>query len=355
MPYSFLAFSVATFLPVPFLLISALFGGAASIWALLYIIAIMPIVDVMLQKFGQPGAEEEIEDADLLSQALAFVHFVLLFATVWSLAGHSNSLFSFTGLALFLATGMFLGQVSNSNAHELIHRGPRLLRLMGRWIYISLLFGHHSSAHPLVHHVHVATPNDPNTARFGESFYRYFPRAWLGAFHAGLEVEKRRLTQKDLPEWHWSNPYISYIGGAIAMLAVSAWLAGPLGVLIHLALAFHAQWQLMMSDYVQHYGLKRQTRADGSYEPVNIRHSWNAPHILSSLWMLNAPRHSDHHANPAKGYAELRLPSEGSAPMLPYSLTVMGSIALSPRLWRKVMHPRLAKWQAQEDRLRAVA
>jgi alkane 1-monooxygenase len=30
-------------------------------------------------------------------------------------------------------------------------------------------------------------------------------------------------------------------------------------------------------NYVEHYGLERKKDADGMYEPVNIRHSWNAP------------------------------------------------------------------------------
>ena len=30
-------------------------------------------------------------------------------------------------------------------------------------------------------------------------------------------------------------------------------------------------------NYIEHYGLERKKDKDGTYEAVNIRHSWNAP------------------------------------------------------------------------------
>jgi alkane 1-monooxygenase len=61
--------------------------------------------------------------------------------------------------------------------------------------------------------------------------------------------------------------------------------------------------------------------------------------------MLNAPRHSDHHAHPSRPYAVLRL-SDG--PLLPRSLPVMAGVALFPRRWRRMMDPLVAKWQAAD-------
>ena len=99
------------------------------------------------------------------------------------------------------------------------------------------------------------------------------------------------------------------------------------------------QAQLLLSDYVQHYGLTRAFAPDGRPEPVGDRHSWNAPQRFSAAMMLNAPRHSDHHAHPARPYP-------GAAPAartrrLPWSLPMMANVALVPPLWRRMMHPRL--------------
>jgi len=99
-----------------------------------------------------------------------------------------------------------------------------------------------------------------------------------------------------------------------------------------------------MSDYVQHYGLRRTVGPDGRPEPVGPRHSWNAPHWFTSALMLNAPRHSDHHAHPSRPYPELTLPAPDTAPTLPHSLPVMACLALWPSQWRRVMDPRARLW-----------
>jgi alkane 1-monooxygenase len=109
-----------------------------------------------------------------------------------------------------------------------------------------------------------------------------------------------------------------------------------------LSLCLYAQTQLLLSDYVQHYGLRR-AEVNGRAEPVGPQHSWNAPNPFSSALMLNAPRHSDHHARPARPYPGLELNRE-TMPILPYSLPMMAVIALVPPLWRRVMDKRARSW-----------
>jgi alkane 1-monooxygenase len=345
MPRSFLAFAIATIFPLPFLAMGSLVGGWMIWLALIYITLFIAGVDEFVPSLDRDGSAASDEEADTLCLTLALAHFGLLFVCVWSLAGGSVRLFSVDGAALFVAAGLFMGQVSNSNAHELIHRKARGLRHVGRWIYISLIFGHHASAHPAVHHVYVATPLDPNTSRMNEGFYRFFGRAWLGGYRAGLLVEEDRLTRTDRTVWDIRNPYWIYIGGAAVMLMISAAIAGWRGVAVHLALAGFAQTQLMLSDYVQHYGLERKSLQEGGYEPVSSLHSWNSPHWLSSLWMLNAPRHGEHHAHPATSFPQLENVARGAAPTLPYGLPVMACIALIPPLWRRVMNPHTKAWR----------
>ena len=132
---------------------------------------------------------------------------------------------------------------------------------------------------------------------------------------------------------------------ALFALLVAIGLGGLTSAILYFFLCVFAQSQLMISDYVQHYGLQRQSH-DGRPEPVSDRHSWNAPHRFTSHMMLNAPRHSAHHAHPDRRFVALTLPDPDRAPMLPYSLPAMSVIALAPPLWRRVMHPRLANWRA---------
>lgn len=331
-------FTIATLTPLPLIMLAALTGGWWALLAPLYMTLMTASLDEMVKRITPTVPEAEFPVADRLSVAIALGQFCLLGAVTY---GTGHGLSSWEKVGVFVATGLYLGQVGNSNAHELIHRGSRFLHDLGMWAYISVLFGHHTSAHVLIHHRFVATKSDPNSARKGESFYRFAPRAWIGSFRAGLRAESERLKRAERASWR--HPYIIYIGGALLMICAAYLIGGKIGLFWYLAIAGFAQVQLLMSDYVQHYGLQRHVTEDGKAEPVAGRHSWNCPHWFSSALMLNAPRHSDHHAHPARPYPALEL---GENPMLPRSLPVMACVALYPRFWRKVMDPRAAKWRS---------
>jgi alkane 1-monooxygenase len=337
-------FALCTLLPVALIALGAIFGGWLAGLALIYMTMLAYGIDQLILRVEPALSEDDTaQDADQLSTILAISHFFLMALLVFALGGGTG--ISLTASAvIFLAAGLFFGQVSNSNAHELIHRNSRLLRNLGKWVYISLLFGHHTSAHPKVHHRWVATPDDPNTAQEGESFYEFAPRAWVGAFVAGYEMEKHDQARS---QKRTLNPYYIYVSGAVAMLILSLWIGGIGGMIAYVLLCLHAQTQLLLSDYVQHYGLKREQRGDGTYAPVTAHHSWNAKQWFTSHMMLNAPRHSDHHAHPMRPYPSLSLPDKTQAPLLPYSLPIMATIALIPSLWNRVMGRALTKWRAQ--------
>ncbi len=328
-------FTLATLTPLPLVLAASAFGGIWALAALVYMTALAAGLDALVARVTPAGKGEEFPAANALSITLALGHFAVLAAAIAGLSG--DWLGSWEKAALFLSAGMFLGQVGNSNAHELIHRPGRGLRRLGRMVYRSHLFGHHGSAHLLVHYLAVATRDDPNTARAGESFYRFASRAWQGSFRKGFLAESERLARRG--GGFWQHPYFGDLLATMALVAAALAFGGPAALAAFLGLSAYATVQLLMSDYVQHYGLTRAMRENGKPEPVGPQHSCDSAHWFTSGLMLNAPRHSDHHLNPQKPYPALDLIG---APRLPFSLPVMAALALMPRLWRRVMDPRLA-------------
>ncbi|MDU8911319.1 alkane 1-monooxygenase [Aestuariicoccus sp. MJ-SS9] len=321
-------------------LLLALTMGLGGLWAglaLAYITVFTFFMDKIAALAAPDTPGQAFPAGTGLSVALGLVHFPLLFGGVHVLA--TGPLPLIDKVLLFSALALFLGQVSNSNAHELIHQGRRGLRRLGVAVYCSLLFGHHASAHVRVHHVHAATDRDPNSARLGEGFWRYALRAWRGSLVEGWRAERALRARGSGSGWH---PYAVYAAGALASLAAAFAVAGMPGVPVLLALAGYAQLQLLLSDYVQHYGLRRRVTGDRP-EPVGPQHSWNAPQGFSSALMLNAPRHSDHHAHPARPYPGLGIDRQ-AMPILPHSLPVMAVLALAPPVWRRVMDRRARAW-----------
>ena len=145
------------------------------------------------------------------------------------------------------------------------------------------------------------------------------------------------------------NPYVIYMIGAALSVTIAGVLAGVWGVVALCFISFHALFQLMLSDYVQHYGLRRGVLSDGKIEPMGPSHSWNAPHPYSAALMMNAPRHSDHHMHPTRDFSSLAH-CRDTMPTLPHSLPVTGALALVPSLWMRTMDPRVRQWVENPER-----
>ena len=135
------------------------------------------------------------------------------------------------------------------------------------------------------------------------------------------------------------------IASAAIATAVGA-LWGPSAVGFWAAVAAIAIFELEVVNYVEHYGLARARRADGRWEPVDARHSWNANSTVLNAVLFNLQRHSDHHAHGGRPYVSLD--SVAHAPQLPAGYGAMVLLALVPPAWRAVMHPRLDRQAAIE-------
>jgi alkane 1-monooxygenase len=330
-------YAIASLTPAALLALACFFGGPWPLAALLSITVLVFLLDRIARQL--PTRDTTGRGLSLI---LAAAHFALLPLVIWGLAGDSG-LGVGDKVLIYLGAGLFFGQISNSNAHELIHASTRWPRRIGTMLYCSLLHGHHVSAHLRVHHIHAATDADPNSARLGEGFYAYALRVLRGEFMAGLHADsKQRARAAD--QSARPHPYVGYLAGGALTLGCAALIAGWGGMLALLAIAFYAQMQLLLSDYVQHYGLRRHLRADGRMEPVGPQHSWNAPAWYSSAMMLNAPHHSDHHMRPARAFPALEVTPD-TMPVLPRSLPVMAVLALVPPVWRRIMDRRVARWQ----------
>jgi alkane 1-monooxygenase len=330
------AFAAATLAPLALLALGAALGGlwlwAALLWLWLLSLTLDQLLP-LVETDAPDGAEFPAADPLLIALGAA-----TLLLPALAIAGATGDVLSTPEkVALVFSTGLWLGQIAHPAAHELIHRSDRRHVTLGIAAYATMMMGHHASSHRLVHHRHVATPRDPASAPKGRGFWRYLPRAALGGFVEGLRAENslRARHAKGL------HPYALYALLSATSLSLATLIGGGSGLALALLLAAHAQVQVHLSDYVQHYGLTRAMGPDGKPEPVNARHSWNTAHWFTSALLLNAPRHSDHHAHPSRPYPALRLPDD--APRLPWPLPLAATIALIPPLWRRLMKPHLAR------------
>jgi len=205
---------------------------------------------------------------------------ITIFGAIWYVGLREFS--TAETLGLFFGIGVISGTIGINYAHELMHQRNRLERWLADLLLASVLYNHFRSEHLLVHHRYVATPKDPVTARYNESFYRYFPRVLVQCFVSAWRAEAALLARKDLPAFHRSNPFLRYAGLQFAMLLGAFVIGGWTGVGLFLFQAVTAIWQLELVNYVEHYGLTRRHLGAGKYEHVQPRHSWNAAQKAST-------------------------------------------------------------------------
>jgi len=274
------------------------------------------------------------------------VQFVMLFSLLWYVP-QAEHLSSFERIVIFFGIGVVSGTIGINYSHELMHQKNKLERWLGDILLAMVLYSHFRSEHLLVHHSYVATPRDPVTARYNESFYKFYPRVLRQSFLSALRAEAQKLAKKDMPATARANPFWTYAALQLLFVILAVAVGGWSGLGLFLIQAGTAIWQLELVNYVEHYGLTRKHLGDGKYEHVRPHHSWNAAHRVSNWLLINLQRHSDHHYKPDRRYPVLQTYSESEAPNLPYGYPVMTIFAMIPTIWRRVMNPRVRAWRSK--------
>jgi alkane 1-monooxygenase len=240
------------------------------------------------------------------------------------------------GLAFTMA---MVSGIAINTAHELGHKRASLERWLSKVALAQSGYGHFFIEHNRGHHVRVATPEDPASARLGESFWAFLPRTVVGSLRSSWELECERLRRTGSGPWTVKNDILNAwamtLALYVALIAAFGWVVLPY-LLIQSVVGASL---LEVVNYLEHYGLLRSRREDGRYERTRPEHSWNSNNVASNVLLYHLQRHSDHHANPTRRYQALRHMDD--APQLPTGYAGMIVLALVPPVWRRVMDHRL--------------
>jgi alkane 1-monooxygenase len=269
---------------------------------------------------------------------------LVLACWLWS----SGKLSTIDDIGLALTMGMVSGIAINT-AHELGHKRASSERWLSKVALAQSAYGHFFIEHNRGHHVRVATPEDPASARLGESFWAFLPRTVSGSLRSALEIEREHLTRDGRRFWSPRNDILGAWAMTVVLFGVLCIVFG-LVVLPYLLIQAVVGFSLLeFVNYLEHYGLLRGRREDGRWERTAPEHSWNSNSVASNVLLYHLQRHSDHHANPMRRYQALRHFDE--APQLPTGYAGMIVTAAFPPLWRRVMdHRVLAHYDGDVER-----
>lgn len=291
--------------------------------------------------FERRQPEEALPDwpFDILVYALALIHFVMLAGLIHLFL--NQSLFSMDTITVIIVVGGSSG-FSIITAHELIHRQSAQARWLGRLMLASVLYEHFYTEHLRGHHVRVGLPEDPATARYGETFTEFWRRTVPGQFRSAWRLETARLGDVEMSVFDrrvLGNRVLHGLllgwGVAFALLALFGWTVFA----AYLLQAFIAVRLLEAVNYFEHWGLMRTGRR------VKPTESWDTHSGFTYYGLVGLSRHADHHTFPSRAYQQLRVCDE--APILPVGYVALVDMVLA----NNAEFIRIAKEELREKEL----
>lgn len=235
------------------------------------------------------------------------------------------------------AMGLMCGVIGINVGHELGHRHSRFEKFLGDLLLLTSLENHFVPYHNQGHHTNVATPGDPATARKNEPLYFFWLRSHVGSYIQAWKFEVRRM--KIMGRWKLGlyNKMVQYTLMQLLFCAILYVVFDWKGLFYFLIVAFLGVLLLETVNYIEHYGLLRRQRENGTYENVKRIHSWNSDHTLGRVLLFELSRHSDHHFKADKPYQLLE--SHDESPKMPSGYPAMMLLSLIPPLFFRKVNP----------------
>ncbi|MPW44670.1 alkane 1-monooxygenase [Acinetobacter guerrae] len=323
------------FSPRPFKKIFALGGPIV-----LHII--IPTIDTIIGKdANNPTAEDikQLENDPYYSKLVKSFIPLQYLANVYACYLASRKETSFLDKILLGVSMGAINGIAINTAHELSHKSDRMDHILSHLALVPTGYNHFRVEHPYGHHKRAATPEDPASSKMGETFYEFWPRTVIGSLKSAIEIETNRLKRKGKEFWSKDNELLQGWAMSATFHASMVKIFGK-GTIPYLATqAFYGISLFEIINYIEHYGLLRQKKADGNYERTMPEHSWNNNNIVTNLFLYQLQRHSDHHAYPTRPFQALRHFDE--SPELPSGYASMLLPALIPSMWFKMMDKRV--------------
>ena len=291
-------------------------GGFYNYLAVVFTFVFIPVLEIIVKKSDEKYTDEEKKNRnldpffDLLLYLNIPIVFGIFFFSLEKLA-LASSVYDIIGIILSASIVMATNGINVG--HELGHRKSLIARTCSKLLYLPCQYMHFYIEHNFGHHINVATPEDPATARYKQTVYSFWITSVIRTYVSAWEIQLKLLKVSKRGFFSIKNDMIFY-------------------TLFQLSFLF-----LETINYVEHYGLLRKKEPSGRYERVKPHHSWNSNHTIGRIVLYELTRHSDHHFKSSKKYQVLE--SLDECPHLPHGYPTSILLSLIPPLWFNIMNP----------------
>lgn len=177
-------------------------GGWWNFSAVCFVFILIPFVDYLVgQDTANVDGDEKINAGEafyyrFVTYVWVYVQFCFIVWGIFRIAsGALTSPDEWIGFTIGCA--LVTGGVGITVAHELGHKKSRLEQFYSKALLMTVCYMHFFIEHNRGHHVFVATPEDPATARKGQNFYFFWLQSVFGSYTHAWQLEIESLKEKE--------------------------------------------------------------------------------------------------------------------------------------------------------------
>mgnify|MGYP001296799499 FL=1 len=316
------------------------FGGFYNYLAVIFTFIFIPILEIIVKKSDEKYTEQEKRNRlldpffDFLLYLNIPIVFGIFFFSLEKLA-LTSSVYDIIGI--ILSSSIVMATNGINVGHELGHRKSIIARTCSKLLYLPCQYMHFYIEHNFGHHINVATPEDPATARYKQTVYSFWITSVIRTYVSAWEIQLKLLKVSKRSFFSIKNDMVFYTLFQLTFLFVIYHNFGLYLTLLSIGMSVVSFLFLETINYVEHYGLLRKKETSGRYERVKPHHSWNSNHTIGRIVLYELTRHSDHHFKSSKKYQVLE--SLDECPHLPHGYPTSILLSLIPPVWFSIMNP----------------
>lgn len=315
-------------------------GDIYNYLAVIYTFIFIPILEIIVKRSNEKYTENEVENRllDPFFDILLFLNIPLVFGIFFFSLNKlvlASSISDIIGIILSASIVMATNGINVG--HELGHRKSIFSRTCSKLLYLPSQYMHFYIEHNFGHHINVATPEDPATAKYKQNLYSFWVTSVFRTYLSAWKIQLRLLKLSKKGFLSIKNDMMFYTIFQIMFLVLIYNYFGLYTTILSIIMSIISFLFLETINYVEHYGLLRKKDSNGRYERVKPHHSWNSNHTIGRIVLYELTRHSDHHFKTSKKYQVLE--SLENCPHLPYGYPTSILISLVPPIWFKIMNP----------------
>lgn len=320
--------------------IGILVGGPFVYLTLIYTFVFIPILESNTKEYLNEYSDDEKKSRNLdpFFDFLLYLNIPIVYGIFFvSLNTLLNTDSAYEIIGIILSASIVMATNGINVGHELGHRKSLFSRTCSKLLYLPCHYMHFFIEHNYGHHINVATPDDPATAKYKQNLYSFWISSVTKTYLSAWRIQLKLLRVSKQSFISLKNDMIFYTLFQISFLILIYLNYGLLITIYSVFMSVVSFLFLETINYVEHYGLLRRIKSNGRYERVKPNHSWNSNHTIGRITLYELTRHSDHHFKSSKKYQVLE--SIEDSPQLPYGYPTSILISFFPPLWFRIMNP----------------